>query len=69
MTTQNMPAITAMNNEVTGLNNGSQVAKTEGARACMTLLEALPKDLNYQWYIDETYNILKDLGVEISKQL
>lgn len=69
MTKDILPPITSMSNEIEGLSNGSQVAKTEGSRACMTLPKKLPKDLNYQWYINETYSILNDLGVEISNRL
>ena len=28
----------------------------------MNLPDNLPKDLDYQWYINESYNILKDIG-------
>ena len=63
MTTETLPAITAMVGEVAGVKNGSQVAKTEGGKLLMTLTSTLPKDLDRKWYIDETYRILKDLGI------
>lgn len=66
MSKDTLPAITSMSNEIAGLSNGSQVPRTEGARACMILPTTLPKDLNYSWYINETYSILRDLGVEVS---
>lgn len=47
------------------LSSGNLVPKTEGARVCMTLPEKLPKDLDKQWYIDETYAILAAVGVEL----
>jgi hypothetical protein len=58
MTTENLPPITYV-------SNGNQVPKTEGAKLCMTLPAKLPADLNRQWYIDEAYRILADLGVAI----
>lgn len=58
MTTDKLPPITY-------LSSGNLVPKTEGARACMTLPDKLPKDLNKQWYIDETYSILESIGVVI----
>lgn len=44
-------------------SNGNLVPKTEGARACMVLPENFPADLNYQWYVDETYEMLRNMGV------
>jgi hypothetical protein len=67
MTTESLPPITYMNNEIKGVDNGNKVPKTEGGKVCMTLPTKLPKDLDYNWYINETYEILKDLGVDISK--
>ncbi len=58
MTTENLPPITYV-------SNGNQVPKTEGAKLCMRLPAKLPADLNRQWYIDEAYRILADLGVAI----
>lgn len=48
---------------ITYVKTGSMVPKTEGAQVCMTLPDRLPEDLNKQWYIEETYRILNDLGV------
>lgn len=56
MTTDTLPPITAV-------GSGNKIPKTDGAKLCMTLPDAMPKDLNHQWYIDETYSILNDLGV------
>lgn len=58
MTTEHLPAITQV-------SNGNQVAKTEGARLCMTLPEQLPEDLDKNWYITETYKMLEDMGVKV----
>lgn len=56
MTTQFMPPLSYV-------RSGNQVPKTEGARVCMTLPDGLPEDLDLNWYIEETHNMLKDMGV------
>ena len=66
MTTETLPAITSMIDEVAGVRNGGQVAKTEGGKLLMTLTGSMPKDLDRKWYIDETYRILNDLGLKIA---
>lgn len=43
--------------------NGNKVPKSDGAKPLMNLPEKLPSDLNYDWYIKESINLLKDLGV------
>lgn len=58
MTTKNIPPITYVESH-------NKVPKTEGAMLCMTLPDKLPADLSYQWYINEAYAILGDLGVKI----
>jgi DNA polymerase elongation subunit (family B) len=58
MTTEQLPAITQV-------NNGNQVPKTEGAKLCMTLPDQLPDDLDKNWYIEETYEMLRDMGVKV----
>ena len=63
MSTNGRPAITSMGNEVTGVRNGGQVAKTEGAQLCMTLPDSMPKDIDEAWYVIETEEILRNLGV------
>jgi len=46
--------------------NGNQVAKTgDGVRPMMDLTDTLPPDLNWQWYVTEAKEMLKDLGVTI----
>lgn len=44
--------------------NNYTVARSEGARACMELPDALPEDLDSDWYILEARSILADLGVD-----
>ncbi|HNC89635.1 MAG TPA: hypothetical protein PL000_11830 [Anaerolineales bacterium] len=57
-TTKDLPPITQV-------NNGNQVAKSEGAKLCLTLPSKLPPDLNKNWYIKEAYEMLKDMGVTV----
>ena len=49
---------------ITYASNGTKVAKTEGAKACMTLLdkEAHPADLDYDWYNKEAIKIAIAVG-------
>ena len=60
MTTKTLPPITYV-------GSGNKVPKTDGAMLCMTLPDKLPKDLNLQWYIDETYEMLMDMGVKFDR--
>lgn len=60
MSTKQQPAITYV-------GSGNQVPKTEGAQLCMTLPDGLPADLDYDWYINETRSMLKDMGVNIGE--
>jgi len=50
---------------ITQVNNGNLVAGTRGGRLCLMLPDTLPSDLNYDWYIKETYSMLNDMGVQI----
>lgn len=43
--------------------NGYLVPKTLGAKPLMVLPETFPTDVNYEWYINECYGMLKELGV------
>jgi hypothetical protein len=58
MSTDSLPAITYV-------ESGNKVPKTEGAKLCLTLPRKLPDDLDRQWYIKETYEILENLGITI----
>jgi len=49
---------------ITYKTSGNSVPKSEGAKPCMDLPDEFPDDIDYQWYIDESYAILKDLGVK-----
>lgn len=44
------------------VSSGNKVAKTEGAKVCLTLPNALPADLDKDWYVREAYQILSDVG-------
>ena len=46
--------------------NGNKVPKTEGARACMTLVDKIahPVDLDYLWYRKEAIKIAVSVGCE-----
>lgn len=46
-------------------SNGNLVPKTEGARACMVLPTEFPADLNYDWYVNEAYEMLRNMGVAL----
>ena len=45
------------------IGSGNKVPKTDGAKVCMTLPDALPADIDIDWYVNESFAILKDLGV------
>lgn len=47
---------------------GAQVAESEGAVPTMKLPEAFPDDLNYDYYIQECYNILYETGVAYRRE-
>ncbi len=42
--------------------NGNKVPKTDGAKQLMEMDGSIPKDLDFDWYIDEAKRILKDVG-------
>ena len=58
MTTDKIPPISYV-------GSGNKVPKTEGARVCMTLPSELPKDIDFDWYVNETLSMLKDMGVDV----
>ena len=55
MTTETLPPIRYV-------SNGNKVPKTDGARLCMKLPDTIPNDLDRTWYVQETYEILYDVG-------
>ena len=58
MTTQAMPPISYV-------GSGNKVPATDGARVCMTLPDSLPEDLDLDWYVGKSYEILNDIGVTL----
>lgn len=42
--------------------NCNTVSLSYGARPCMTLPDAFPDDIDYQWYVDKAEAMLRDLG-------
>ena len=43
--------------------NNYTVPRTEGAKPILDLPDRFPNDVNFDWYIDESYSILKAIGV------
>lgn len=42
---------------------GNAVARTKGAQLLMELCDGIPDDLDREWYVKETYDLLADLAV------
>lgn len=53
---------TGAEGEIIAATSGNKVARTDGATPCMDLPDEFPADINLQWYVDETYRILRDIG-------
>lgn len=45
------------------VKNGNKVADSDGASVCMDLPEEFPENVNFQFYIDRAYKLLKSMGV------
>lgn len=43
--------------------SGNLVSSTWGAKPCMTLPDEFPLDIDYAWYYNKAYDMIKDLGV------
>lgn len=50
------------------VSNNSQVPKSEGAKPLQDLPLSFPEDIDYQWYINTTNEILLDIGFYQKKQ-
>jgi len=48
--------------EIIAAKTGNKVPRSEGAQPLMDLPDEFPTDIDYQWYITETYNILANIG-------
>ena len=42
--------------------NGNKVSRSNGSMPCMTLPAEVPSDVDYDWYVREANDILKDIG-------
>jgi hypothetical protein len=47
--------------------NGNLVGGSYGAQPCMTLPDAFPDDIDYDWYVTKAESILNDVGVDLVK--
>lgn len=45
--------------------NGNKVPRSDGAIPLMELPKSIPDDMDYDWYIDETKDILKKIGCKV----
>lgn len=43
-------------------SNGNRVSKSDGAMPCMEIPDALPADIDYDWYEREAQSMLVDIG-------
>lgn len=53
----------AVNGKPIHNSRGGKVARTDGSRPLMELSDEMPRDVDYQWYIDEARKMMLDLGV------
>ena len=44
------------------ISNSNKVAKTDGAMPMMDLKPGIPEDLDYKWYIDESFKTVSEVG-------
>lgn len=43
-------------------NSGNKVPKSDGAKPCMELPDIFPDDIDYNWYAQESHDMLVDIG-------
>ena len=43
--------------------SGNLVPRSQGGKPCLILPNEIPKDIDYDWYINEAYETLKGLGI------
>jgi hypothetical protein len=48
--------------EIIYAKTGNKVALTDNCRPCMNLPKEFPEDIDYEYYIQESYRILEDIG-------
>lgn len=53
---------TEVEGEIINVKNGHSVSLSAGARPCMTLPDAIPPDLNYDYYVERAIGLLADFA-------
>jgi hypothetical protein len=53
---------TETESEIVYAASGNKVPKSEGAKPLQDMPSELPVDINYDWYVEEAYNTLRDIG-------
>lgn len=48
--------------EMVYAKNGNRVPRSEGAMKCLDLPDQFPRDIDFDWYIEEATSILQDVG-------
>lgn len=48
---------------ITYATSGNKVPKTDGCKPMMQMSDSVPSDVDYDWYVNEAIDKLKDLGV------
>lgn len=48
--------------EIVYSKNGNRVPRSDGAMPCLDLPEQFPLDIDFDWYVEEATNILRDVG-------
>lgn len=51
------------------VKSGNKVPQTEGARLCMNLPKEVPRDIDYDWYINYANEILSSIGAQDGKEI
>jgi len=54
---------TGNNGELVYALSGNKVPKSDGAKPMMDMVEGMPPDVDYEWYINESEKILKQIGL------
>lgn len=55
-------------NAICYVESGNKVPTSEGGKPLMQLPEQLPTDIDYDWYENEAYNMLTDMGAVVPTQ-
>lgn len=50
-----------------GLTHNSKIPESDGCKPLMDMPSAIPSDLDREWYIQNSYAILKETGVDIER--